>query len=373
MSIIRYLDSSGNNLNSRFDPYVSGGIGALTGYLDSSGNDLNTRFAPYVSGTIGPRTGYLDSSGNDLNTRFAPLTIIPNFPTQQSTIIGFAYPVCANSDGPNCVISALNPGYPTGSPYHYLYWSDNYGSTINKATIDGSVIKFYGCVAISGANAIAMGYTSSNATRTFYLSSDYGKTYIVTSTSGQNATGSSIAIDGAKAICSGNGTFYSTNYGSTWTASTGGPTGGMSCVIYGNDAYCGTYASNLFYSRNGGQSFTASSIVGSCVTKCGTTLYIGAYNNIYKSIDNGVTGTVLWNSTSIRRCLCIASCPGTSGDFVWFGNEDTSDNYYSNNGGTNWTQIIGVGKPYTCVVTSTRIISGGNSGFFWGKNAYITS
>jgi len=372
MSTIGYIDSSGNDFVNRF---AAGSGGALTGYLDTSGNDLNTRFAPYVSGTTGTKTGYKDLSGNDLNGRFAPF---PNFPAQQSSVPGIGYPVCVNCDGTTCVMSALNAGYPSGDPYHYLYWSNDYCATLNKATIGGSVIKFYGCVAISGPNAIAMGYTSLNATKTFYLSSDYGKTYTVTPTSGQTANGGCIAIDGSNAIFSGygTGTYYSTNYGANWSSSSGVPSAIISVAIYGNYVYAGAYGNQGFcYSTNKGQNFSQTktpggvAIIATCVTKCGSNLYMIGQNTFYKSTDNGVTAVSL-TSPSTEQPQCLTSCPGTSGDFIWCAMETTSNNYYSNNGGTSWTNVVNA-VSRTCFATSNRIIVGGSTSLYWGKNAYI--
>ena len=99
-------------------------------------------------------------------------------------------------------------------------------------------------------------------------------------------------------------------------------------------------------------------------------MYIGGAGKIYKSTDNGVSGTVV--TTNIGRVLCIASCPGTNGDFVWAGQEDSNHNIYSNNGGSTWTAFIGAPKENSCVVTPTRIIAGGAwYDFIWGKNVYI--
>ena len=365
-----YKISTGVELSTLFEKYVSGTQATATGYLDLSGNDFSTIFAPYVSGTQTTETGYKIASGMDLNTVFAPF--VPNFPTIQSITSSNNNWIVDMKDGTNCVMSSHNLlSTPT-----FLFWSNDCGATLNKATIDGSVINFSGYVAISGANAIAMGNTSSNSTRTFYLSNDYGHSYTVTPTSGQSVPGyygGSLAMNGSNAVCGGAAynTFYSTNYGANWSVSTGSGVVAQ-IAMYENITYCGTNGTAMTYSTNGGQTFTASSnIFGFCVTKCGTNLYIGGSYKIYKSTDNGVSGTVVY--TSVRNVLCIASCPGTNGDFIWAGNEDNNINCYSNDGGTTWTQCIGIHGTRTCVVTPTRIIAGGGGvvGFFRGKNAYI--
>ena len=198
-----YKISSGVDLATLFNKYISGTQSTATGYLDLSGNDFSTMFAPYVSGPKVAETGYKISSGADLNTIFAPVVYVPNFPTSHASVLGVVWVWVDTKDGVNCVMSMKGGGYPSGDPYTYLYWSDNGCITLNKATIGGSVIKFFGSVTISGANAIAMGYTGSNSTKTFYLSNDYGHSYTVTPTSGQFATYGAIAMDGPNAIFGG--------------------------------------------------------------------------------------------------------------------------------------------------------------------------
>jgi hypothetical protein len=150
--------------------------------------------------------------------------------------------------------------------------------------------------------------------------------------------------------------------------------------MYGNNVYvCSN--TGFYYSTNAGLTFTKSTNIPATniwsVTMVGTTLYIGGTNKIYKSTDNGVTATAVLSSTSARNVVSITSCPATNGDFVWFGNDDTNTNYYSNNSGINWTTIAsGASKPFLSWATPTRMISGvatgvATGGFYWGRNAYI--
>lgn len=237
-----------------------------------------------------------------------------------------------------------------------------------------------------------------SATANIYLSSDYGKSYRVTSVSSTIAdVVSIISMDGSNALYSNPATvYYSSDYGVSWkisfNLSTGLQMGPASCVkIYGNDAYCGRYNnSGFFYSIDKGKTFTknADVVSGIYLTKCGSTLYIAGSYVVYKSIDNGVTATAIISTTSIRKVICIASYPGIYGDFIWFGNEDTAINYYSNNadssGTVSWTTVPtnGVFKPGTCVISANgRRMIGASSygtppagtGLWWGKNVYMTT
>jgi hypothetical protein len=376
MTTTGFKNSVGVDIGTLFDPYVSGTQATATGYLDLSGNDLSTRFAPYVSGSQSATTGYTITSGSDLNTVFAPPA--PAFPTLQSSVPNIGKYTHVYLDGSNMVVCCAG-GLPTGDTYTYLYWSDNYASTLNIATINGSSTnKFFGCVAISGANAVAIGrLTSATGTIVCYVSSDYGKTY-VSASGAVSSTSGTITMSGAVALRGGyNETVYrSTDYGNTWTsvALFGGI---INMKIYGNNAYICSANYGLYYSTNAGLTFTRSTIIPSAiysVTMVGTTLYIGGANVIYKSTNYGVNVTTVLSSANARNVNSITSCPATNGDFVWFGNEDTSINYYSNNSGSTWTTVaVGAAKPFLSWATATRMLTGATEGggLYWGRNAYI--
>lgn len=305
------------------------------------------------------------------------------FPTMQSTIPNFGNSVFVDLDGSNMVLCSQG-GRPVGNPYTYLYWSDNYGETLNIATIDGSTTTFFGCVAISGANAIAMGRLTSAGTTSIYLSSDYGRTYVTgVSSFGYGAAPNPwITMSGANAAFCGyqQAIFVSTNYGASW-ANKGNARNNVAVKMYDNILYqCAIGAEGigggLYYSTNFGNTFTRSTTYFSpnCITKVGTTLYAGANGPMYKSTDNGVTFNIVDSGRNFGGTSCIAGCAGTNGDFVWVGNNNTSTNYYSNDGGTTWTTVnVGQPKPLTCYITPTNIVAGSadNGGFYWGKNAYI--
>jgi len=385
MTTTGYKNLAGVDIGTLFEPYVSGSHADVSGYLDLSGNDLNTRLAPYVSGSQSATTGYKNTLGFDLNTVFAPPA--PAFPTLQSSVYSLGYSlgtyVHAYLDDTNMVMCCQG-GTPSGDTYTYLYWSNDYGSTLNRATVNGSTVKFFGCVAISGANAVAMGRLSSGAgvASGFYLSSDYGKTYVSASSGAAGTSGGGIAMSGAVAFrwLYNQPVYRSTDYGNNWVSVAAGSGAVGSVKMYGNNVYVCSSGGGFYYSTNAGLTFTKSTNIPApinCVTMVGTTLYIGGSNVIYKSTDNGVTATVVLSSASARNVASITSCPATNGDFVWFGNDDTNINYYSNNSGINWTTIAsGVPKPFLSWATPTRMITGVGSGvttggFYWGRNAYI--
>lgn len=383
MTTTGFKNSVGVDIGTLFDPYVSGTQATATGYLDLLGNDLSTRFAPYVSGSQSATTGYTITSGSDLNTVFAPPA--PAFPTLQSSVInisgiGIGNYTCVYLDGSNMVMCCQG-ALPAENTYTYLYWSDNYASTLNRATINGSSTnKFFGCVAISGANAVAMGrLTSASGTIVCYVSSDYGKTY-VTASGSVSGTPGAITMSGAVALrwAYTEAVYRSTDYGNTWT-SLGGFGGVINAKIYGNNAYICSANFGLYYSTNAGLTFTRSTSHTAqiySVTMVGTTLYIGGYNVIYKSTNYGVNISTITSLVNPRTVTSITSCPATNGDFVWVGNEDTSTNYYSNNSGISWTTVTnGAAKPFLSWATATRMITGVGSatagGLYWGRNAYI--
>ena len=134
MTTTGYKDLSGNDLSTLFDIYVTGIQANPTGYQLITGDDLNTIFAKFVTGTPVAATGYKISTGADLSTVFAPLPPpIPNFPTKQSSVLDIGKYVYANTDGTTCVF-ATQGSSPAGDTHSYLYWSDDFGATLNKAT-----------------------------------------------------------------------------------------------------------------------------------------------------------------------------------------------------------------------------------------------
>jgi len=322
------------------------------------------------------------NSLNSMNSiLFSKKPISSLFPTTQSTIPNFGNYVCVNLDGSNMVMCSQG-GSPAGDPYTFLYWSDNFGETLTKATIDGVINqKFFGCVAISGANAIAMGRKTSGGTNNFYLSSDYGKTYSIASGAGTGSgINSLITMSGANAAYTAyqQEVYVSTNYGATWT-SRGYALNNTDLKMYGNYLYlCALSPSGgLFYSTNLGVTFTKSStnVFTNCITQIGTTLYVGGTNVIYKSTNNGVSLTAIFTSTSIGTTMAIASCSGTSNDFIIVSNDGSGiaggKFNYSNDGGSTFQQVTFDLRAWTLHATPTRIVAGNFANLYWGVNRYI--
>ena len=383
MSTIGYTDLFGNDLSRRFAVYVSGGTGALTGYKDLSGNDLNTRFAAYVSGEKGALTGYLDLSGNDLNNRFAPYVI--SFPTAQSSIPGMGNWNTIDVDGSNAVVSTQG-GAPVGDTYTYLYWSDDYCATLNRATIGGVANQnFFGIAAISGQYAIAMGRLTQAGTNNFYLSSDYGKTYTVTPAANQPAGGTSstyamLCMSGANAVWSmGTSIYYSTNYGANW-ATNGVDYRPSHLKMYENTVLVCSPVLSYRYSTNGGQTFTQSIPFPTgvnCSVQIGTTVYLGGLGVMY--ILSSATATTISNTITNPGGIgtyvtTIAGCKTVDGyDFVLLGADGGGLNY-TNNGGVSFATIVASANGNTLFANSTRIISATRgASLFWGRNAYISN
>jgi hypothetical protein len=392
MATTGYRLSTGFDLSTVFDPYVSGTQSNPTGYQDASGNDLSTRFAPYVSGPQANPTGYKLSTGSDLSTVFTPNA--PSFPVSRSPLLG-AY-IFTSMDGPNIVVSTQS------SLNAFLYWSVDFGQTLNKATIstDGTTYveqQFFGCAAISGQYAVAMGRLTSGGANNYYFSSDYGRSYRLSSTTGQTAiegSGTKIAISGTSAMWAVNGhpayraNIDFSNNTATWTSVVPSAVN-VDVSMFGTNAYvcCNTNnnASNGFqYSTNYGQTFTKNTNIPGAIACCkqiGTNIYVATTTAIYKltggpgSIPTNVcSGASLGGASGF--VLAIGGCTRSSGDdFILFYTLSNGA-YYSNNGGISFvlaSPSLNI-FPLSVHANSTRIISGGqtNSTFYWGKNAYIT-
>lgn len=324
----------------------------------------------------------------------------PNFPTYTTLFPGsIGNYQSANMDGDNCVFSTQGGRGPSTNAY--LYWSNNFGATLNRATIGGLEQQFFGCVAISGQYAVAMGKVgNTSATARFYFSSDYGRSYTLASTTGSTATttpGVKIVISGTKAMWSSNQSpaYYLnlnfTNNTATWTQVVANGLN-VDLKMFETNAYVCCFNNNssangFQYSTNSGANFTKNTFIGVSVMNCaqvGTNIYVGGYNGgatvIYKLTGGpGSNPTTVVNSPggSGGYMQGVACCPRSSGDdFVIF-YTDTNGAYYSNNGGTSFVlappNVASSAYTHTICANSTRIIMGGqNGGIWWGKNAYIT-
>ena len=285
------------------------------------------------------------------------------------------------------------------NPTAYLYWSNDFGATLNQSTINGSVVNFYGCVAISGQYAVALGKAVDlTSTANFYFSSNYGRSYVVSTTADQfvnSAPGIKIAISGTKAIWSSSETpaYYSnidfTNNEATCTQVVANGVN-VDVSMFGSNAYvcCNNNTSSadgFQYSTNFGATFTKNTNILYNVTNCrqvGSNIYVGVYNEgtaiIYKLTGGpGSNPTSVFTSPggAVGFITSLACCPRASNDFVIF-YTDSNGPYYSNNGGTNFVLASpsqGNIYPQIMYANLTRILMGGqNGGIWWGKNSYIT-
>ncbi len=200
-----------------------------------------------------------------------------------------------------------------------------------------------------------------------------------------------IAMSGANAVWTAyqSNVYLSTNYGATWT-SKGLYGNNVEVKMYGNNVYISALNNGLQYSTNGGSTFTKSTLLTTCtcVTQCGSNLYIAGPNIIYKSTNNGATGSVVWNNLNIGILASMGSTPNSNptltNDFLIIANDGGGTYggkfYYSNNASATvptFTQVaIDIRTPYIYANTS-RIIAGSGygtyaTGIYWGRNAYIT-
>lgn len=298
-------------------------------------------------------------------------------------------------DGSNGVAYfSFNPANPS-----FLYNSANFGaawSTSLTFTPSGNTISI-NSIDISGTNALFSGGTTVSGVTTgfLYKSTNSGAYWTLNAdpnlilTSIFNTT--RVAISGNNAVIAVNyssGTrsvFYSTNAGSTWTASTisGGavPETIKQIVISGNNAIFITSQFYLYNSTNGGQTWTqilnnsGSAVVINSVSISGLNAIIGEENNIRTSINAGVT----WNSFSTAS-FNIQSVSISGNNAVALGNNGgTSETklYNSNNvnlgASVTWNNILTVSS----AGVSGNLSSSGNNAvasvFSGGSSTLYTS
>ena len=147
------------------------------------------------------------------------------------------------------------------------------------------------------------------------FSTNGGSSWWQASSEPPNVTGggrAAIAADGSGVVWSpaGTGVYYSTNYGSSWTASTGIPAGAFVASDRVNPkVYYGFSAGTCYVSTNGGASFTATA-----------------------------TGLPSTGTVSIK------ALPGVAGDVWVTGGSSTGSSgiWHSTNSGTSFTQLSSV-------------------------------
>ena len=162
----------------------------------------------------------------------------------------------------------------------------------------------------------------------FAFSTNGGGSWFQASAEPSGVTGGgqgAIAADASSALWSpsGTGVYYTTTYGSSWTASTGIPAGAVIASDRVNSKVYYGYSAGAFYvSTNGGASFTATAATG-----------LPSSGNVY-----------------------VKAVPGASGD-VWLtgGSSTVSGIWHSTNSGASFTKLssataainLGLGKSAT--------------------------
>ncbi|HEX4790024.1 MAG TPA: cellulose binding domain-containing protein [Actinospica sp.] len=161
------------------------------------------------------------------------------------------------------------------------------------------------------------------------FSTDGGTDWWQASTEPPGVTGggrAAIAADGSSVVWSpaGTGVYYSTDYGSSWTASTGIPAGAVIASDRVNPkVYYGYSAGTLYLSTNGGQSFAATAATG-----------LPATGTVYLKALPGVAGDV-W----------LAGGPSTGTSGIWHSADEGAS--FSRLTGVSAALNLGFGKSAT--------------------------
>ncbi len=157
--------------------------------------------------------------------------------------------------------------------------------------------------------------------------------------------------------------FWSTNNGSTWTASTGGmPTGGKVFADRQTPGVFYYYVSNkLWVSTNSGVSFTQMTSTnlssgGDIAVNPNVTgdLWVSASNGVWHSSDSGTTWTRVGSLLSSGSRIALgAPAPGQTVPAIYiYATISGFQGYYrSDDGGVTWVQINDVNHQWGGFVT----------------------
>jgi len=225
-----------------------------------------------------------------------------------------------------------------------------------------------------------------------YQSNDAGNTWIKTGTANNQDTLSNSNIFSVLRLTNnimlagtcGNGLYRSTDKGLTWTHITNGLPSGFLClnglaktttnVLVGTDK-------GLYYSTDLGISWHASNITGTGFdivgvaangnVACAASESIIQSNKIYRSSDNGVT----WTSVFETNTSDFASMASDGNNHFYCGTLN-SGNLLSNNNGIIW-QSVGPGIPagtggFATAAAGTNVFIGNNAGVFFSNNSGVS-
>ena len=165
------IQSKGVDLDSIFDPYITGTSPGLTG-IQSAGTDIHTRYAPLVYGTAAPATGIACKVGGagsfvDLNTLFAAKgTANYSLPINGQTYSGSGTAASGNVSA-HIILNINNAQYEfvgsgTGSPGNT--WLYNIPSGVSQYTykVDSGVMQPWTNIPSSGTFALVFAVNASS-------------------------------------------------------------------------------------------------------------------------------------------------------------------------------------------------------------------
>jgi photosystem II stability/assembly factor-like uncharacterized protein len=224
-------------------------------------------------------------------------------------------------------------------------WKRTAGPLVSSANISMDVSK----VEVSGNNLCSI------IDGKIYLSNDNGHSWMYASNGATYprsiAFSDSVIYEGTAGL----GVYLSTNWGSTYTAINNGlPANAQvnDILIYGNTLlaaiYNGSTINNVYYSTDNGSSWTASTGLNTnytiyCLATNGTYLYAGTNTfgaGIYMSADSGNT----WSSIGLAG-YSISSIAAYGNRLFAADNSSGGPLFFSQNNGANWSQVNSSGGP----------------------------
>jgi len=309
---------------------------------------LGSMSSVFMSGSkgVGISSSYGGSSGLFYTVNGGATWLASDFPTATST--NSYSNMYVSIDGDNAIALVLS-----ASPYT-VYYSTDGGQTWLGSTFLGNPLSISGegpVMSISGTNAILASSTGQGGVSIFY-STNGGQTWLEPTGTGIQANvyyGMQLVSSGAAIAISYGVVFYSTDFGASWTASTGGPgqyIGSGSINLSGNCVVTSTDG-GVYYSTNGGATFSQSQYNGGNFT-IGTAspniMKINNNNNCIYVDNSGLlyyssNGGALWFSSGTTLSDCNALFINTTGSAVTDGAIacNNSNSLYSTDAGHTWT------------------------------------